>query len=101
MPIVILFVGFVIFFIVTRIGDRTKAADKAVREREKYDQQESEAAKHGFRWMGGAPVEGSVFNGLRDHSLLAHQGDGDLADGTVVDLRQYDWFTAADPPPAP
>ena len=101
MPIVILFVGFVVFFIVTRIGDRTKAADKAVREREKYDQQESEAAKHGFRWMGGAPVKGSAFNGLRDHSLLEHQGDRDLADGTVVDLRQYDWFTAADPPPAP
>ena len=101
MPIVILIVGFVVYFIATRIGDRRKATDKAVREREKYDQQESEAAKHGFRWMGGAPVKGSAFNGLRDHSLLAHQGDGDLADGTVVDLRQYDWFTAADPPLAP
>ena len=101
MPIVILFAGFVIFFIATRIGDRKKAADKAVRERDKYDQQESDAAKHGFRWMGSAPVEGSGFNGLRDHSLLALQGDGDLADGTVVDLRQYDWFTVAEPPPAP
>ena len=101
MPIVILFVGFVVFCIVTRIGDRTKAADKAVREREKYDQQESEAAKHGFRWMGGAPFEGSAFKGLRDHSLLAHQGDRDPADGTVVDLRQYDWFTVHGPPPAP
>ena len=101
MPIVILFVGFLIFFIATRIKDRKKAADKAVRERDKYDQQESDAAKHGFRWKGGAPVESSVFNGLRDHSLLAHQGDGDLADGTVVDLRQYDWFTVTDPSPAP
>ena len=100
MPIVILFVGFVVFFIVTRIGDRRKAADKAVREREKCDQQESESAKHGFRWMGSAPVDGSAFNGLRDHSLLAHQGDRDPADGTVVDLRQYDWFTVHDPPTA-
>ena len=101
MPIVILFTGFVIFFIATRIRDRKKAVDKAIREQDKYDQQESDAAKHGFRWMGGAPVEGSVFNGLRDHSLLAAQGDRDLADGTVVDLRQYHWFTVADPPPAP
>ncbi len=101
MPMVILFVGFVVFFIVTRIGDRRKAAERAVREREKYDQQEGEAAKHGFRWTGGVAIEGSAFNGLRDHSLLPHPGDRDLADGTVLDLREYDWFTVLDRPSAP